>query len=639
MIRVLICVASLTTLALAQPNSPPQGGLSLWPSDSLTKVMRSASPTATTSQQTLMLEFAGAKGEIVSGQAVCRSGRDIESVSPSLAGLQGKGGAILPGSTVHLQWVRYIDINRNSKLPADELVAKAPGSIPDPYWEQPVLSLKANQAQPLWIEIRIPRQAVAGDYEGRLTITGSGLSAVLPLRLHVWDFEMPQERHLSVVNWWAFPGVGFADRIKSYSPEYWQLLAKCCAFLVEHRQTDINTSIDLIRESGSKEKGYSHDTSVLEQYAEVAFGAGIRQIQLHSVGRRVKTHTDPGSRIEPIESGFRKLAALEKVIQRRQWQRRFAVSISDEPFIYQESTYAAVVDRIHQTAPSVRVIEAVETEYLGKLDIYVPKLSHLNLWYPHFDRVRREGAELWFYTCCHPLGRYPNRFLDQPLVKARVLHWINYLYDMDGYLHWGLNHFAGSDPYCQEGISKDLPLGDRAIAYPGTQGLLGSLRFSALRDGLQDFEYLWVLEDRLGKVKQKVGNDAFWLDPRQRPLELCRRVVQSFHAHTRDGKVLLNTRSAIAEEIEALQSDPLVIVQTSPPEGTVVPAGPRVVNVRGLIPPGAKARINGKDIQGVRPNGTFVVPHFMEISAPVIRIEVEHNGARRTVSRTFIPTD
>lgn len=28
--------------------------------------------------------------------------------------------------------------------------------------------------------------------------------------------------------------------------------------------------------------------------------------------------------------------------------------------------------------------------------------------------MRREGAELWFYACCHPLGRYPNRFLDQP---------------------------------------------------------------------------------------------------------------------------------------------------------------------------------------------------------------------------------
>ncbi|NLX55006.1 MAG: DUF4091 domain-containing protein [Planctomycetaceae bacterium] len=42
-------------------------------------------------------------------------------------------------------------------------------------------------------------------------------------------------------------------------------------------------------------------------------------------------------------------------------------------------------------------------------------------------------------------------------------------------------------PYTEDGISRDLPIGDRAIAYPGQQGLLGSLRFTAQRDGLRDF--------------------------------------------------------------------------------------------------------------------------------------------------------
>ncbi len=166
---------------------------------------------------------------------------------------------------------------------------------------------------------------------------------------------------------------------------------------------------------------------------------------------------------------------------------------------------------------------------------------------------REQGGELWFYTCCHPAGRYPNRFLDQSLLKVRVLHWINYLYDLQGYLHWGLNYYGSDDPYTEDGISKDLPLGDRAIVYPGEKGMIGSLRFSAQRDGLQDYEYLWVLEDRLRSIKEQVGEDAFWLDPRQRSLELCRRVIWSFHDYTRDPNILLETRRAIAEEIESLQ--------------------------------------------------------------------------------------
>jgi hypothetical protein len=285
-------------------------------------------------------------------------------------------------------------------------------------------------------------------------------------------------------------------------------------------------------------------------------------------------------------------------------------------------------------APSVRCLEAVEAEYLGKLDVYVPKLSHLAMWYPRFEQVRKEGAELWFYVCCHPLGRYPNRFLDQPLLKARVLFWIEYLYNLDGYLHWGLNHYAG-DPYTQEGISKDLPLGDRAVVYPGKEGLIGSLRFSAQRDGVQDYEYLRVLEDRLQQVKARVGADGFWLEPRQRPLELCRRVIWSFHDHTRDPRLLLETRRAIAQEIEALQSEPLLVVQTSPPEGTVVPAGPRAVNVRGLTAPGAKVLLNGRPVSHARPSGYFCQAVFLGDNHPQLEVVAEHGGRKRSTVRTF----
>jgi hypothetical protein len=282
----------------------------------------------------------------------------------------------------------------------------------------------------------------------------------------------------------------------------------------------------------------------------------------------------------------------------------------------------------------VRCVEAVEAEYLGKLDVYVPKLSHLNLWYPRFDQLRREGAEIWFYTCCHPVGRYPNRFLDQSLLKVRVLHWINYLYDLKGYLHWGLNHYGTNEPYSQEGISKGLPLGDRAIVYPGKDGLVGSLRFSAQRDGLEDFEYLWVLENRLEQLKRQVGEEAFWLDPRQRPLELCRRVIWSFHDHTRDANALLDTRQAIAEEIEDIENEPLLVVQTSPPEGTEIPAGPRHVIVRGLVRPGTTVTINGGLVKNVRPSGYFLGYCFLS-SNPTITISAKGDGRERTVTRTF----
>jgi hypothetical protein len=605
----------------------------LWPSNALTKVFRSDTQGDNTNNS---LQITAARGEIVSSQAVFRPHKNVTTASFSISNLKHvKGDTTIPASAIKLQWVRYIDINRNTAdIPDDELVAKSPASIPDPFWENTTMPVMAEKAQPIWIEIHVPQDARPGDYTGKLTVNTEAESTEIAVKLHVWNFEVPSERHLSVINWWSFPGLGFKN-IKPYSNEYWDLLGKFCAFLVEHRQTDVQTSLNLVQEKADGQQGYSYDTSRLERYAEIAFKAGIRQIHLHSVGRRTQSLTNPASRITPNESSLRRLAAWEMIIQRRNWQNRFLVSISDEPFIHHEESYAAMVDRVHETAPSVRCIEAVEAEYLGKLDIYVPKLSHLNLWYPRFRQVQREGSELWFYTCCHPVGRYPNRFLDQSLLKVRVLHWINYLYDMDGYLHWGLNHFAGDNPYTQEAISQGLPLGDRAIVYPGEKGLLGSLRFSTMRDGLQDFEYLWVLENELLKIKNKVGREAFWLDPRQRPLELCRRVVRSFYEYTRNHNVMLNTRNAIAREIEALQTEPLLIIQTSPPESTFVPSGPRNIVVRGLVPPGAKVTINGRPIQNVRPSGYFLKAHFMSERNPTITVTVDYNGKTRTAKRTF----
>ena len=480
----------------------------LWPSNSLTKVLRSAAPDAD-AKATVAAQMCGSRGEVVSGQAVFRPAVDLAAVTASISDLRHHDSdATIANRHIALQWVRYIDVHRNSAgLPDDELVAKAPTSLPDPFWEGPTISAVAHQAQPIWIEVDVPRQTPSGRYDGCLVVQAGDTSMSLPVTLHIWDFDMPAQRHLSVINWGVFPGQTYGKQVTNEGPEYFRLFREYCAFLVAHRQTDVMGAIDWIERKGDEQTGFTYDTSRLERHAEVAFDAGICQIHLHAAGQKTAPILDPASRVEvPEHAGgvqrLSQLRALEQTIQRRGWQKRFLVAITDEPFIHHEETFAAAVDLVHQAAPSVRTVEAVETEYLGKLDVYVPKLSHLNLWYSHFDKTRREqGGELWFYTCCHPAGRYPNRFLDQSLLKVRVLHWINYLYDLQGYLHWGLNYYGSDNPFTEDGISKDLPLGDRAIVYPGENGILGSLRFSAQRDGLQDYEYLRTLEDRLRRQR------------------------------------------------------------------------------------------------------------------------------------------
>lgn len=636
MMKTMAQVITLAAaVAVVSTNVCWSADMRIVPSSPLTKVLRISSPEVGDA-----LSIDGARGETVSAQAVLVPGDTPDVVTASVSDLTcGDGKASVPSGAIRLQWVRYMDITANTVgIPADELIAKAPVSIPDPFWEDTERPVDGRAAQPLWIEIDVPKSTNPGEYHGALVVKGRSGQCSLPITLRVRGFRLSDERHQRVIQWWDIPGRGF-EQLKPGTDAYWRHLERCCALVHRHRQTDVRVGWELIGRKTSGSGRAEWDTAIFEKFVDIAFKSGLRAVQFAALGRHTKYQLDPTSRTESVEDNMGRLAAVEKVVKRRGWQGRVLTSLADEPFIYHEASYRTLLKRAREVAPSVGVIEAVETEDVGDLDIYVPKLTHINLWWPHFEDLKRQGKSVWLYTCCHPVGRYPNRFLDQPLVKARELHWISYLYGLDGYLHWGFNWFtADLDPYTEKGANPwALPPGDSQVAYPGRDGFVGSLRLSAMRDGLQDYEYLWTLQDGLARLKRRIGDEARWLDPRRRPLELCRRVVQSFYDHTRDPKVLLDTRSAIADEIEGLDSVPLLCVQTSPPEGTITPAGPILINVRGLTTPGAKVTVNGQPViaENIGSKGSFAAAVFISADKPEVVVTAELGGVTRTARRTF----
>lgn len=609
--------------------------MELFASDSLAKVLRTWLPDAAHGSS---LRLDGSLGETISAQAVLLSDQS-DIVTAKVSGLSySDGKSSIPSEAFRLQCVRYMDITANSaNVPKDELVAAAPASIPDPFWEDAERPVEPKSPQPLWIELDVPTNIPPGEYHGELTVAGRTHQCSLPVIVRIRSFRLPEDRHQRVIQWWDFPGRGF-ESLKPGSEDYWKHLGQMCAMVRNYRQTDVRVPWELI-----ERKADHWDTTLFEKYVETVFKSGLYAVHFTPLGRHTKFQLEPDSRTEGVEDNIGRLAAVEQTVKKHKWEGRVFTSLADEPFIYHEKSYRKLLERIRKVAPDVGVVEAIETEDIGDLDIYVPKLSHLNLWWPHFEELKRQGEHVWFYTCCHPQGRYPNRFLDQPLILARELHWISYLYGLDGYLHWGFNWFAGEgNPYSEKGANQwGLPPGDAQVAYPGRKGFVGSLRLSAMRDGLQDYEYLWVLENRLSQLKKSIGKDAGWLDPRQRPIELCRRVVQSFYDHTRDPKVLLQTRSAIADEIEGLDAVPLLYVQTSPPEGSITPAGPIMINVRGVTSPGAKVSINGQQVTeaNIDGKGCFIGAVFITADKPEITVTAEFNGVTRSCKRSFKVVD
>ena len=116
--------------------------------------------------------------------------------------------------------------------------------------------------------------------------------------------------------------------------------------------------------------------------------------------------------------------------------------------------------------------------------------------------------------------------LDMELIRTRYLHWANLLYDLKGYLHWGLNMYQHSpggvwtgachpqkgqggiapvEASAQDNINNDtLPAGDTHILYPMGQKILTSVRFEMMRAGCEDYELLALLKKKDAKGAEAI---------------------------------------------------------------------------------------------------------------------------------------
>ena len=465
----------------------------------------------------------------------------------------------------------------------------------------------------------------------------------VPVELTVDPFTLPDERHLLVTNWFNLDNIAKAHHAEMWSEAFWTVLERYARNMAAHRQNVVFVPWTLIQVAREADGRLSFDYGRFDRFVKLFQQAGVSdRIEIGHVGHGSKgwgtevvlrgvevTDRVTGKRITlGAEEGLRPLLVdLEQHLDRRGWLSKSMIHVSDEPVLGSLASWRKAADFVHRAAPRLRRIDAIEaTDFSGALEVWVPQLGHFDRWRQAFE-ARRGDGEFWYYICCNPRGNvYPNRFLDFPLSRVRVLHWINFSEQLAGYLHWGLN-FWGADPF---GAPSDkLPPGDTHVLYPGSSGPLSSIRWEIQRESIEDFEYLWLLTAKTAELKKRLGGPAAWLDPRRRAEELCRRVVPGIADCEKSPARILAVRQAVAEEIVALDRAPLLVVQTEPPDGMTVVEGPIVIEIRGITEPGATVKVNGRAVN-VAADGTFLCR-----AGHQIRIEAERDGKKKTAIRSF----
>jgi hypothetical protein len=586
-----------------------------------------------------------ARNEYECAQIGIRVTKEV-TLKAAVSPLRNEAGDQLPATRQRWNFVGTIPIEKNTQvLEKDRLVCRAPCRVPDPLLSERTRKARPGMTEVLWVTFYVPPNASPGVYTGAVTISGGDQSSRVPVTLRVWDFAVPQTRHLQVTNWVNFNAIASSHKVKLWSEEFWVVWRRYLDNLREHRQTMVWVPWRLVDVYEEEDGRLTFDYGRFDRF--------VQELEAHKVADRLEIqhagHPTKGwgspiglspVRVTVRTTGARKsvpvtilLKDLAAHLKEKGWLARSMIHIADEPCATNVASWRAAARAVGEAAPGLRRIDAIEATGFGEdLEVWVPKLSHFVHWQESFQQEQARGAEMWFYICCHPYGgRLPNRFHDLPLAMVRLLHWINAAYDLDGYLHWGLTFWNPDDPL---GAPRaNLPPGDTHVIYPGKDGPLNSVRWEVQRDSLEDFEYLWLLEDRLAAARRRLGAPAAAYSPTRRRRVRARMLVGDCADPVLDSGEIRRVRAEVAEEIVSALTDPIALVWTYPAEGSELIWGPAVVEVHGIAPPGSS--VTGLSRLVVNEDGTFRGSAALSPRTSEIRIKVEHGGKVKEIVRKF----
>ena len=541
-----------------------EGGVSIWWARATHKVSRQR-PAPQRKAQAIRIE--AARNEYEPFQLVLRPEAQLNNVRLSWTDLVGPGGARIAARKITARLVEYVPVT----TPTDTL--GAPDDYPDPLPPLPrALACRAGENQPIWFTVYVPPQVRAGEYLGRITVAWDGGEAQVPLRLHVWDFTLPRDTHTRTAygvspdySWHGAKGDAERERI-------FDLYMQDCA---AHRISPYSPmSLHPIKweiVSGAKtaaekpeEIGVRYDFSEFDRAAQ----RYLDEFRFTSFNFRCMPGSIAGyKRFTPGYNALHKaiFGPMVEHLRQRGWLAKAYCYWFDEPT---EEEYPYVIEGMKLLAESCPGLKRLLTEQpepplYGHVDLWVPVLYRYD---PERAHARqRAGEEVWWYVCCGPHAPYPNNFIDHPAINHRIRFWMMQKYGVSGSLYWSTTYYRQAQRKRRNPWESPMSIsptggrwgnGDGMLLYPPTRqpsdkpvisGPVDSIRWELLREGLEDREYMWLLEQAAERAGGARGSRA-----RRVLAKLVDSLVTSLTEFETDPARLYEARRKIAEAIEQL---------------------------------------------------------------------------------------
>jgi hypothetical protein len=558
----------------------------LWVTHSLDKVFPDTEKPPKAAE---VIALKAARNETEDAQVVVRlpRGVDIAKASFAFTDLVGERGRRIPKQQLSAWWVWYTPVTHNppeNRDPATYL-RQAPALFPDAFLESKVIPIRDDWTQPLWVSVKVPKGATPGEYHGTLSLTlnvkhGGKSSLTVPITLTVWPFTLPDKSQLHHTEWHYTDLLAAWYHLVPWSEAHWAWIEKMAADMGAHKQDMILTPFtEFVKVTQTKSGQLSYDFSQLDRWIRLFRKHGVDLIEGGHIAHRsagwegpivwtrFPVYVESGQKLdtaklseeewEPYLEGL--LKAVHAHLKRRGWAKQYVQHVADEPIPENEASWCYRAAKVKAWLPGVPRIDAVMSHGLeGYVDIRVPQIQHTG---PEVKRNPRET--LWSYVCLAPQGPYPNRFLDYPSIRNRIIFWLSWSLGLKGFLHWGYNYWGRWQDMPEEitvspwmdatGASiyrvdrNPLPAGDAFLVYPGKKSICSSIRWEVIRKGIEDYEYLRLLERAAAR---KTGPKA--AAAKRLLAKVKSEIASDPRGHTRDEALLLSVREQIGELLAEL---------------------------------------------------------------------------------------
>lgn len=477
------------------------------------------------------------RGEHATFQFAIRTTRDLNHVNVRLSSLTNDSiGVALSLEGVETSFVGHVHVGRAQIEPGNDLIQSPSDFYPDPLYDDEEIDIKANTTVASWVSVPVALDCVPGKYTGEIVLEAEANGKLIRekrnVQVNIYSTVVDQQT-LMITNWYQ-PGFNYVDGedVPQFSERWWELMNQMADYMKEYRQNVVMIAplrlAEYTFESGEvatidfkrfdEVVQFFMDKGILKKIAgghiagrmggwESKFGCFIPVDKVGKTNIELVESTHP--RIKTFYKKF--FSELMLHLEKKGWEKMYMQHIADEPIKSNSDTYIAISSLVKELLPEVQIVDACHTKDLdNRIDVWIPQLNYLHKDYDFYKAQQAKGKEVWYYTCVWPQGEYANRYIQQPLIKTRLLHWINYKYNINGYLHWGLNFWRGDNPLIETAaIQPDglvLPAGDAWVVYPYKKHLIPSIRLEAMRDGIIDYELLRLLEKKNPELAMKLTN-------------------------------------------------------------------------------------------------------------------------------------